>query len=288
MPRIGIVVATCALFGCSSELLFDTKQVALPGGGTAYLAGYSNAFVIEGAAGTLLVDTKMEGPADDLAKVVRDAASPLRWIAITHPHKDHVQGLSRYARDEGEVRVFGAAGIAGMTVPKGLRLEPLAARASLSLGDETVELIPFGHAHTGADLAIWFPARRLLLTGDLFQCGYYPHAERDDGGSYVGLASAIATLVALGPETIIGGHGEVCDAAAMADYLAYVRSLADDEADDPGYRDIVLPGSSAIASFHRNVACARLERDETGGFGWRVPPTVAGFASLQSIRTHCD
>lgn len=86
----------------------------------------------------------------------------------------------------------------------------------------------FGPAHTEGDIAIWLPADKILIAGDLV------FTERMLAvlpiGSSAGWIKAFDQAMELGPKLIIPGHGKSTSARAAQrdtrDYLAYLRSSA--------------------------------------------------------------
>lgn len=283
-------VACVTLAGCSSwELVFPTNSEEIAGI-TLLSGGVSNAFVVPLADGALVVDTKLEPFTDDLLRHLDARDLSPRRIVLTHAHRDHAEGLPRVlavsAPDRG---IFVAKPLADAwpdSAPDGVTGVPSGAPFPLP-GDpgEPVELYAFDHAHTGGDVAVWLADRSVLLTGDLFQCGYHPHAERDEGGSWAGLTAAIRTLAALRPLHVIGGHGTRCGTADLDRYLSFLESLPTGSPTDPGYREFWILGTRT-SSFEQARDCARFEAT---GTPWSEPFTLAGCGGLcvQSTPTTC-
>jgi cyclase len=94
-----------------------------------------------------------------------------------------------------------------------------------------------GPAHTVSDVVAWVPERRLLFSGDLVFNGGTPFVLM---GSVSGSIAAVERLQALGAETIVPGHGDVCGPAELQDqldYLRFVQSVA---------REAVASGTAAL------------------------------------------
>jgi cyclase len=99
-------------------------------------------------------------------------------------------------------------------------------RMTLWADELRVELIYMGPAHTTNDIVAWLPERRVLYAGDLVFNGGTPFAMM---GSIAGWLEALARLRALGAETVVPGHGEVCGPETFADqidYLQWVQEVA--------------------------------------------------------------
>jgi glyoxylase-like metal-dependent hydrolase (beta-lactamase superfamily II) len=208
-------------------------------------------------------------------RLSEDGFAPVRWIGITHPHCDHLSGLAHYLASP-ELREVWAANTVARFIgrDKADKITGFGGDAERRVGDLVVKILRFPHAHTGGDLAFWLPQKGMLITGDVFQCGYYPHAERPDGGSYKGLLAAVKRLAALEPKptTIIGGHGGVCDFAALQDYAKYLEAVIgngnEETPDMPGYQIIRDQWMRVVAGPDRLLACSKQEARDAGPGGW--------------------
>src|SRR3954449_4916570 len=77
-------------------------------------------------------------------------------------------------------------------------------------------------AHTTNDSIVWIPERRVLFSGDLLFNGGTPFLLQ---GSVTGARGTVERLLALEPEIVVPGHGDVCGPEALqqcADYLDFV------------------------------------------------------------------
>jgi cyclase len=97
-------------------------------------------------------------------------------------------------------------------------------RLTLWVDDLRVELIYMGPAHTTNDIVAWIPGRKVLFSGDLVFNGGTPFAMM---GSVAGWLEALERMKALGAQTIVPGHGQVCGPEAFADQEDYLRCLLD-------------------------------------------------------------
>ncbi len=95
----------------------------------------------------------------------------------------------------------------------------------LWVDDLRCEVRHFGRAaHTDNDSVVWVPERRVLFSGDLLFNGGTPFLLQ---GSVVGACRTIEDLRALGPETVVPGHGPVCGPDALDAATAYLDFVLD-------------------------------------------------------------
>jgi cyclase len=93
-------------------------------------------------------------------------------------------------------------------------------RLELDLDGLRVELIYVGPAHTDGDLIAWLPERRVLFAGDVLFRLCTPIGWE---GTTQGWIDALDRVVALGPETIVPGHGPLCGVEGPREMRAYLE-----------------------------------------------------------------
>jgi 2-keto-4-pentenoate hydratase/2-oxohepta-3-ene-1,7-dioic acid hydratase in catechol pathway/glyoxylase-like metal-dependent hydrolase (beta-lactamase superfamily II) len=231
----------------------------LPDGGY----GWSNAGLVAGDGGSLLVDTLF-----DLAltremltamKPITDRA-PITDVLITHSNGDHTHGNQLL---DASVRIIAAKGTAeeiahGMP-PEMLamtqtgNLGPVATRyardrfgyfdfsgiklrnadqtfdreLSIEVGGRQVNLLNLGPAHTAADSVVHVPDAGVLFGGDLLFIGCTPIVW---AGPIANWVAACDAMIALDAPTVVPGHGPVTDPdgiRAVRGYLAHVAEHAE-------------------------------------------------------------
>ena len=205
----------------------------------------NNAGLITGSRRSVLVDTAAtEQRARRLkAEVERIVPDGPDLVVNTHFHGDHVFGNYLFASRATVVAHQGTRSDiaeAGMGLRNlwpdvewgelELAVPDLTFQDSLVLhaGGVTVELLQVGPAHTPDDVVAWVPERQVLFTGDVAWSGVTPYILM---GSIDGSLHALERLRALGPRTVVAGHGtvggpEVLDATEA--YLRWVQRLARD------------------------------------------------------------
>jgi cyclase len=215
--------------------------------------GLNNTGFFVGADGVVVIDTcfteRRSRAFLDAVRTVTDR--PLRTLVNTHHHGDHTHGnwllpeativgheLCRSAVIESGHAAAGLfPGVEWGEIPITPPFLTFRDRLSIHVDDLAMELQFQGPAHTTNDVVAWVPERRLLFAGDLVFNGGTPFVVM---GSVAGSIAAVERLQALGAETIVPGHGDVCGPDLLQDqidYLTFVQSLA---------RDAVSSGTSAL------------------------------------------
>ncbi|MEU8431978.1 MBL fold metallo-hydrolase [Streptomyces sp. NPDC029216] len=203
----------------------------------------NNAGLIVSPGRSVLIDTAATEARTRALKeaVARTTPEAPRFVVNTHAHGDHTFG-NRFFADRALVVAHEGArdemALAGLhltglwpEVPWGeVRVElpglTFRDRLPLRLGEVRAELIHPGTAHTAGDTVVWLPQQRVLFTGDVVMSGATPFCLT---GSVSGSLAAVEELRALGPRTVVPGHGpvggpELLD--ATAGYLRLVQRLA--------------------------------------------------------------
>jgi glyoxylase-like metal-dependent hydrolase (beta-lactamase superfamily II) len=208
--------------------------------------GFVNAYLVREEDGFTLVDTTMPKTGDALLAAARDAGAPLRRIALTHGHGDHVGSLDELKGKLGaEVQVLmsepdarihaGETGVEGK--PKGswptLSTVP---DVRLAPGDRvgSLEVIP-SPGHTPGHVSFLDTRDRTLIAGDVFTTfgsvqvtnhfyWRFPLAAMATNDKQQDLESARA-LRALDPSLLVVGHGGAVSAPGTQ-MDAAIRSAA--------------------------------------------------------------
>jgi glyoxylase-like metal-dependent hydrolase (beta-lactamase superfamily II) len=235
----------------------DRVWAYLPPDGTW---GYSNAGLVAGAGGSLLVDTLFDLALTramlDRMRPVTDAA-PIDTVVNTHANGDHCYG-NQLLRDR---RIVASAASAREMddVPPAM----LHALKQLDLGEDgnryvadafgpfrfddiehtsptetfsgalavdaagrSVELEEVGPAHTAGDVLAWVPEARVVFTGDILFIDSTPIIW---SGPVENWLAACRRIRELAPAVVVPGHGPLTDLEGVqrvAGYLAWLRDEA--------------------------------------------------------------
>src|SRR5438034_2440516 len=161
--------------------------------------------------GVVLVDSKNERTHEDvIAKVKSLTDKPIKYLVLTHNHADHSAGAQK-------MQGIGATVIISEDDRENMTRTPNAAwvpafgyigQAQLSLGGKEARLYQF-RGHTRGDTAVYFPADRVVVMGDLLTTSEdiplivnYP-----DGGSWTDWSKSIDEVLKLDFDVAIPGHG---------------------------------------------------------------------------------
>jgi cyclase len=200
--------------------------------------GLANSVAVIDAGAALVVDaTLLPRMADEVRGEIHRRGARADLVLNTHHHADHVGGNVAFAG----ARLTGhpvTAQIVGRMVDRLSELgrlmpafggeladlelrppEPTALQVELPRGGRVICFTP---AHSPADLAVWFPSERLLVAGDVCFNGVVPLAVH---GLLSGWIAALDAVVALGPATIVPGHGPVATLASVSAQRVYLASV---------------------------------------------------------------
>jgi glyoxylase-like metal-dependent hydrolase (beta-lactamase superfamily II) len=209
-----------------------------PLGGSVSLLHGAGAQVVAsvGPDGVLLVDTGYGAALPAVREALATLGSDhVAALVITHPHEDHWGGAADLAS---EARVFAHPGtVAAMSEPyefmEGVVVppKPLSLRDAVTaveghafpFNGETVRIVPMV-AHSTGDIAVVFPASRVLHMGDAYLGGnpmMFPGGQDPDGF----LDRLESLLDTLPPETrVVGGHDAPVGLDAVRAQIAESRA----------------------------------------------------------------
>ncbi|HYZ71245.1 MAG TPA: MBL fold metallo-hydrolase [Thermoleophilaceae bacterium] len=213
--------------------------------------GLVNAYLVEEDDGLTLVDTALPRSQDAILKAAKALGAPIRRIALTHGHSDHVGSLDALHAALPEAEVLISARDARL-LAKDTSLDPgepqdkirggvpgTATRPTRTFSaGETVGSLEVHAApgHTPGQVAFLDPRDRTLICGDAYVTlgGVATAAERHWRFPIVQLVTwhkptALATAQALRdlqPLRLAPGHGKVVESPGAAMDRAITRSLA--------------------------------------------------------------
>lgn len=169
--------------------------------------------------GLVLVDDKFEVDHENLlAQIKTFTNQPVKYVINTHHHGDHSGGNAKMQAMNVQIVASEQARKAMVFAKQpGLPVVTVGERAQIHLGGKDVELYYFGRAHTAGDLFVYFPANRVLTTGDAFTFGAPTPLLVDyaGGGSVKAWTETLDNAMRLDFDTVVPGHGPVTTRAEL-------------------------------------------------------------------------
>jgi cyclase len=257
MRQLTLPLLAALAAGCLPAEVRQVTVKPLEEGLTFVQGGGGNSIVLVRGNRALVFDTKMWPNEDAVLDVARGANASITAVVTSHLHSDHSEANRFHPR----ARIHAAASThealaetrVGRRLPAGRAGPTLPVRGELAVNfeGERVVLVHPGPAHTGGDVFAWFPERKVLVTGDLFDLGYYPHVLAEHGGTFVGYLAALEKLCTYPAERVIPGHGREGTRADLTAMRDFVRSLHDGVRDgrarglsDEAIREALVPRGS--------------------------------------------
>ena len=188
------------------------------------------------------------GPSYQFAKQAYESMKkiadlPVSHIFISHEHDDHWLGNDFYKK-EFDTKLIGPESVnteykEGIptrmfnVLPKNaiegthiIKLdETPKEKQTLVIGGEKFDIIPMDtKAHTGDDIFVYMPDRKILFAGDLVMNGRITSGRH---GSVMGQLKALAMMQKLDWKILIPGHGIITDGTAMDEAKMYFNLTKD-------------------------------------------------------------
>jgi len=188
------------------------------------------------------------GPSYQFAKQAYESMKkiadlPVSHIFISHEHDDHWLGNDFYKK-EFDTKLIGPESVnteykEGVptrmfnVLPKNaidgthiIKLdETPKEKQTLVIGGEKFDIIPMDtKAHTGDDIFVYMPDRKVLFAGDLVMNGRITSGRH---GSVMGQLKALAMMQELDWKILIPGHGVITDGTAMDEAKMYFTLTKD-------------------------------------------------------------
>ncbi len=185
--------------------------------------------------GVIMVDSQF-APLHDKIKAAIAALTrqPIRYLIITHFHRDHTGGNEAFGKDGATIVAHESVkthlasgtrnGLTGNMVPPApaiaLPKETYKETMTVRLQGRSAELKHPADVHTDGDTYIYFADANVLVTGDIVFFGRYPNIDFLYGGSIDGMIRGVDELLKFAKDDtkIVPGHGPVGTKAMMREY----------------------------------------------------------------------
>jgi cyclase len=183
--------------------------------------------------GVLLIDDKFDQDHQSIVDNVKSVTSqPIKYVINTHYHQDHSGGNTQFLPTAEIISTAMArTNIVEHKQQGNVQPPPVSparitftTEADVNLGGKEVRAIYMGRGHTNGDALIYFPALRVLHTGDLM-AGTSPLIDYNGGGSVVEWTKTLDNALKLDFDTVIPGHGDITNKAGLMTYRNNVEKL---------------------------------------------------------------
>jgi cyclase len=202
----------------------------------------ANAGIIIGKNGIVVVDTLVS--AKEAKRFINDirkiSDKPIKYVINTHYHLDHAFGNAEFEKlgaviishtlDAQNLRKNGESALKdakefGLTVNdmEGTVLSypslTFNDRMGIDIGEQKIELIYAGNAHTSGSIIVYMPDKKVLFAGDILFTGYHPFTAEGDLKSW---NKVLDYIIKMDVNTIIPGHGPVSTKKDVNDMKKYL------------------------------------------------------------------
>jgi cyclase len=191
-----------------------------------------NVAVYVTSEGVILVDDKYDQDHDAILDSVKQVTPlPVKYVVSTHSHADHSGGNAKMLGSGAEI--ISTANARKNIVEKRQAGAPPVTPARLTfnneqsvyLGGKELRARYFGRGHTDGDAVIYFPALRVIHTGDLFTSAP-AFVDFNSGGSIVEWTKTLDGVLnsSWNYDTVIPGHGPVSNKDGLIKYKTTVET----------------------------------------------------------------
>jgi cyclase len=216
--------------------------------------------------GVILVDDKFEYDYNDIVDKVKSVTSqPIRYVLNTHHHGDHTGSNAKFPPSTEII----AHANARKNMIDGKQPGPprivFTQEQDVFLGGKEVRARYFGRGHTNGDVMIYFPALKVLHTGDLV-AGASPLIDYGGGGSLLEWTATLDEALKLDFDTVIPGHGPISKKADIVTYRNNIEKLK----------------TRVTGLLRQNAAKEDIAKVMTSEFGWQPGglPMTRGFDGM--------
>ena len=182
----------------------------------------TNSLIVVTKAGVLVADGQAnaaatKGMVDAIAKIT---PAPITHVVIASDHGDHTGGNASFPPNV--KYLIHPTSQAILKGPAGAEL--VTEKTVMTLGDERIEVLFLGRAHTGGDLMVWLPGEKILFMSEVFLNRVFPAMRSAYPTEWL---ATVDKALAMNAKIYIPGHGFTEDGPVSREELvAYRGALA--------------------------------------------------------------
>lgn len=192
----------------------------------------ANIVVSVGDDGIVMVDDGDASIADAVLAALKGLSTqPLRYVINTHVHSDHTGGNDRFGKLAPVIahRNVRDRMINGPETRPAEALPTMTFESEIELifNGEPVRLLKLPAGHTDGDVVVFFTRSNVIAMGDVFMSPAASFVDRSNGGTIVGLISALEFVLPRIPADarVIPGHGDVSSRADVVRGLEVLKEM---------------------------------------------------------------
>jgi len=175
--------------------------------------------------GVILVDDKFEYDGQDIVDKVKSVTNqPIKYVLNTHLHGDHTGSNERFLPTAEIIATKNARDNMVKNKAPGVMRVVFTDETDIFLGGKEVRMKYYGRGHTNGDAVVYFPALRILASGDI-GANNGPNVDYANGGSMKEWGATLDGALKLDFDTVIPGHGPVSKRQYLIDYRDVATKL---------------------------------------------------------------
>ncbi len=168
--------------------------------------------------GVILVDDKFEYDGQDIIDKVKSVTNqPIKYVLNTHLHGDHTGSNEKFLPIAEVIAHKNARDNMVKNKAPGVMRVVFTDETDIFLGGKEVRMKWYGRSHTNGDAVVYFPALKILASGDM-GANNGPNVDFANGGSMKDWAGTLDQVLKLDFDTVIPGHGPVSKRQYLIDY----------------------------------------------------------------------
>jgi glyoxylase-like metal-dependent hydrolase (beta-lactamase superfamily II) len=210
-----------------TKIMSNPKVIAYDKDLTLIQGGGGNSGILVSDSLVVIIDTKMDEPAEEMAKKVKELAGNKPILVVnTHYHPDHCKGNSLYK--DASILAGGNYTKEQWIKAAGEETMPnlwLKDQMVLPLATDTLTILNLeGNAHTESDIVVYFSKRKLLFGGDVILNQQVPALRgAADPDGYLKAFEELPKQFDI--QKVVPGHGPIGGMEIIQDFKQYFLDM---------------------------------------------------------------